>query len=211
LLRPWLEQPQSPSDVQAEVQGFLLKYIGDPRLRPAAWFGVNEKALALFKRWLIGASLEAFFQIIEKVAEPGHWKYRKSFWISYFEQDSISDAWIVLGRDARRLARRFEGLSGNYGRLEGAKVLGNHCVLLMHIGDLVIADWSHNGKCRVWLRNDEKAPALYSSKYRGDDLRAAALEEISHFGSESGRWQSQISYAVRDRTGISVSREQYMP
>ena len=64
LLLPWHHAGSlPPSGSQKSIQGFLLQYLGDPRLKPGAWFGVSDTAIHVFKRWLIGASLEVFIRI----------------------------------------------------------------------------------------------------------------------------------------------------
>jgi hypothetical protein len=212
LLLPWHHAgSMPPSGSQKSIQSFLLQYIGDPRLNPGAWFGVSDTAIHVLKRWLIGASLEVFIKIIEQVAESGHWRYRKAFWMSYFKRDYIADAWIVLGRNAQHLARTFDDLRGNYGKLDRGSVLANHSVLLMKIGDLIIADWSHSGTCRIWRRDDPMAPPYYQPEYSGNSLRTVAVDEIPHYGSKYGNWQRRVVTAIHDKTGISVPSGEYMP
>ena len=57
LLAPWLEGPPPGEGLQQRVQRFLLDQLGDPRLRPARWKGVEPRAMALFRSWLDHATV----------------------------------------------------------------------------------------------------------------------------------------------------------
>lgn len=208
LLTPWL-QSAPPKSIERTITAFLLKTFGDPRMQRTRWNGVNESAVNVFKRWLTGATLEAFVRVIERVAEKGHWKYRKAFWMAYYRAGHVLDAWVVLGPEAKLLTRQIEEMKGQSSELIKPP-LSNHSVLLMRIGNLVVADWSHNGKCRIWREGDHQAPALYRSKYDASELRAAADFEVTHHSSASGGWQTKIHDHIRDLTGIRLSTSSYM-
>lgn len=209
LLLPWV-QSVAPKSVEKTTTAFLLKTFGDPRLQRMRWSGVSEAATNVLKRWLTGATLEAFIRIIERVAEDGHWRYRKAFWMAYYRAGHVLDAWIAMGPEGEAASRRFTDLQGQFGKLTGQRQ-SNHSVLIMRIGNLVIADWSHSGKCRIWNEGDRYIPALYQRSYDGSALRAPADFEIAHHSSASGGWQRQIHDHIRGSTGIRVSSASYLP
>lgn len=209
LLIPW-QQDAPPKAVERTITSFLLKTSGDPRMQRARWNGVNETATNVFKRWLTGATLEAFVRVIERVAERGHWKYRKAFWMGYYRAGHVLDAWVALGPDAERIARQLDDLKGQSSKLVGQRQ-SNHCVLLLRIGNLLVADWSHNGKCRVWREGQRYAPRLYRNQYDAGDLKAGADIEVVHQQSSAGAWQLKIHDHIRDLTGIRLSSSSYMP
>lgn len=209
FLLPWL-QAAPPKAVERTITAFLLKTFGDPRMQRTRWNGVNESATNVFKRWLTGETLEAFVRVIERVAERDHWKYRKAFWMAYYRAGHVLDAWVVLGPEAKIISRQFADLKGHSSELIRPQ-LSNHSVLLLRIGNLVVADWSHNGKCRMWREGDLYAPMLYRTRYEASDLRAATDFEVTHHSSSTGGWQLKIHDHIRDLTGIRLSFSSYMP
>lgn len=204
FLRPWATR-DAPDDLRSVVMAFLLRHYRDPRLEPRLWMGVSDDAQRVLRRWLTGADLETFIQVVDDVAERGHWRYRKAFWMAYLEKDLLEEAWLVFGRRARLRARRLEATTAGHGRLVGGSVQSNHCVILMRIGRLTVADWSHDGKCRIWREANREAPRLYQSNYSRGELADGCDLEIAHFGSDRSRWQTQIATFIRDQTGIRVS------
>lgn len=209
LLLPWI-QSAPPKPIERTITAFLLKVFRDPRMEPTRWNGVRESAVNVLKRWLTGATLEAFVRLIERVAEEGHWKYRKAFWMAYYRTGHVLDAWVVLGPEAERLSRGIDALKGQSSELKKPP-LSNHSVLLLRIGNLVIADWSHNGKCRIWREGDRQAPLLYRRGYEASDLRVGAKFEITHHSSSTGGWQGKIHDQIRDLTGIRLPSSSYRP
>ena len=210
LLLPFWGQPGSGEDLQGRVQKFLLRSLGDPRLARGSWQGVSEEARQIMMRWLISATLEDFFRILDQVALDHHWRYRRAFWRAYFNHGALDDAWVALGSNALGLARRFFSDGQSYARFERGND-ADQCILMMRIGGLTICEWSHMGKCRIWREGDKKAPKLYGPLYRGDELKYSGPDaEFSHMGSENGRWQDRIAEHIEDRTGIQLRRHEYM-
>lgn len=209
LLMPWVQSPP-PKSIERTITAFLLKTFGDPRMQRTRWNGVSKSAVDVFKRWLTGATLEAFVRVIERVAEKDHWKYRKAFWMAYYRAGYVLDAWVALGPEAKLLSRQIEELRGQSSELIKPPS-SNHSVLLLRIGSLIVADWSHNGKCRIWREGDRYAPTLYRAKYDAADLRAASDFEVAHHSSAYGGWQLKIHDHIRDLTGIRLPTSSYTP
>lgn len=209
LLLPWVRETP-PKEIERMITDFLLKTLGDPRMERTRWSEVNDSAANVFKRWLTGATLEAFVRVIARVAETGHWKYRQAFWMAYYRAGHVLDAWVALGPTAKSMSRQFTDLQGQSADLIRPP-LASHSVLLLRIGNLVVADWSHNGKCRIWRENDPFCPALYQRGYKAGALQKASDFEIAHHGSATGNWQRQIHNHIRDMTSITLPPSSYMP
>jgi hypothetical protein len=79
----------------------------------------------------------------------------------------------------------------------------------MVIGDLLITEWSHSGKYRVW-DNREKGPLLYKNAYTRERLINYCDYDGSHFGSSNGAWQSNLSSLINNLTGLQVNEWEYM-
>lgn len=201
LLLPW-QKVLPAAEIKKEIQSFVLRHYGDPRIDRAGWHHVSEGAQQVIRRWLTKATLDQFIAVVTKVAEEGHWKYRKAFWMAYYQHDLIDDAWVLFGKEAQIFAKLADEEIKSIGYLL-AGGLSNHCVLMLQIGGLTIADWSHSGACRIWKAGNKNAPALYKN-YRADVLRVKADFEQAHHGSKRHTWQESIARYIRDMTGSWV-------
>lgn len=207
--------------ITTRIEEFVLRLYGDPRVDRSRWQGVDEAAVMVVLEWLVEDTLEDFFRLLEHLAQGDpvatrHWRYRKAFWTAYLKAGVIQDAWVVLGPSIAGQAERILGEEGKaFGRLaKSHSVKGNHAALIMRIGKLVITEWSHNGRYRVW--DTEKAdrlqvPTPYQAHYTRLDLVRNATLEGAHAGSENGRWQKKVAGHIRGKTGISVRFKEYMP
>jgi hypothetical protein len=208
LLLPWLDR-QPDAEVQKEILRFVLKHYRDPRLDRGGWVGIGDATQQVVRRWLTEASLEQFISVVTRVAKGTHWRYRKAFWMSYFERDLIDEAWVLFGREASWQARQAFREATGFGKIDGG--LSNHCVLLLKIGDLTIADWSHDGKCRIWRASNKQAPKLYLPSYSTGTLQSAANFEQAHRGSDRHNWQESIANYIHKATGAWVTKADRIP
>ena len=127
-----------------------------------------------------------------------------------FRKDIIRDARFVLGSRASRLRKRLlKQHQGTAGILRGAE--GGQSVLLLRMSGVTVAEWSHNGSCRFWLDGNPDAPKYQGRVYSGDELRRGSDFSQRHDGSEHGRWQDQVARWLRENTGASINRGEYMP
>jgi hypothetical protein len=221
LLGAWLDGGREPAaGLRDPVRDFLLKHLGDPRLRAPEWTPVGEAGTALMRRWLARASLDAFFDLIAEHALDHQWRYRQAFWSACLERGAIEDAWLALGSRVHSSARTVRDLAGAYGRLEGGGVTGNQSALLMRVGPLVLAEWSHNGKVRAWPADWQNAPQLHRMTYGRDDLVGKGLPfppnprigsggssdgmGLSHIGSDRGYWQGSVAELLARRASIRL-------
>jgi len=208
LLAPYADGQISLEHKQT-IQAFLLEHLGDPRISQSRWVGVPSECLEIMKTWLVFSTLEDFFHILDTTADP-IWLYRKAFWQAYLKKNCIREAWVVLGSRAHSLAKRKS--IEHYGRLSGAS--GNQSVLLMRIDNLIIAEWSHSGKCRIWHAGGQGrqnyVPQFYQNKYSSDSLRVAANWWKIHHGAERGNWQHEVAGYIEKYTNIQISRNEYM-
>jgi hypothetical protein len=219
LLSAWLDRGTEPFDeTRTAVLGFLLRHFGDPRLSTSHWRHAGEDATALVRRWLARVSLTTFFDLIADHAEP-QWRWRQAFWRGCLERGVIDDAWVALGRKTHAAARAEKELNDSFARLEGAYD-AKHSVLLMRVGPLVFAEWSHNGKLRAWLAEWKNAPMLGRSAYTRAQVTGKGLpfpanpsygssgsddDGLYHSGSERGRWQGSAAELIARRTRIRLT------
>jgi EH_Signature domain len=228
LLRAWLDRgPEPATTVQQPVREILLRWLGDPRLRPQRWVALGEQEAALMRRWLTRASLDLFFRLIDQHALEEHWRYRHAFWLAYLEKGAIADAWLALGREAHDSAVAIRELGGAYGRLRGPGVTANQSALLLRIGPLVISEFTHNGKLRIWPAEWRNTPQLGLQEYGKAYLVAKCLpfppnpyrgkggaadgKGLSHFQSQQSYWQGSAAVLIESRTGYKITRIDWRP
>jgi len=223
LLKPWMER-SAPAEHKNMIRTFLIKQFGDPRKDGNQWdtrANVLSKRhqiidaadiFRLLNRWLTERSVELFFEIIADTTErKDHWKARRAFWNAYLTTGAISDAWCILGTQAERQVGRIAGITKNdYGKVEGGNVEPGHSALLMKIGDLVIADWSHVGSARFWKYPD--SPELYRSGYYGKPLivvgrTSSAISKRTPVNliDHKGKWYKKFADFIKHETGIQYS------
>ena len=199
-------------EVRDRICAWFVKWFGDPRLREHAsrWRPVSEDARAVVTGWLVANTVEQFFLLIGETAYDWHWRYRQSFWAAYLKRNLIDDAWFVLGRQARQLLRH---VSKHEDSACGLLIGGSSAqsVLLMKIDGITVAEWSHNGSCRIWNKDNPGAPRLHQETYHRDNLASHSADFVqAHHGSERGRWQARVAKAIFDRTDRDVPPHEYM-
>jgi len=219
LCKPWLpETARSPkAEVQREVRDFLVAHLGNPQLKPGRWDGAQSEA-ALIKRWLARASLKVFFELIAEHARDRHWKYREAFWSACIEIGAIDDAWLALGTRVHASARANQELGDAFGRMTGTGASAS--VLLLKVGPIVLAEWSHDGPLRAWPV--EQAPKLGRRSYTRDDIVVPCLafpgdpfgsggrEQVAtglvHRESERGGWQRRAALLLARHANVRLQQ-----
>jgi|GEM_PF-6960821 len=212
LLQPWVSH-DVPPDLRRGLTAFLAIQIGDPRREDSRWDGVGLSALGVMQRWLVQEALDRFAPVVEALAHDNRWGYRRAFWQAYLTKGAISDAWLVMAEAAERNSPGIGRNGVGFGRLAtGGGAEANHAVLILRIGGLTIADWSHNGKCYVWVGGNMAAPVPHRADYQASDLMTGADNRGTvHARGDFGGWQRELASFIRDRTGIEVSEKSYMP
>lgn len=227
LLTPWMVvSPKASEESRAAVQEFLLTHLGDPRRNTPSWNASGEDAIAVMRRWVAKATLDTFFRLVSDHALDAHWVYRKAFWGACLKAGAIDDAWLALAVRVHDDARTMRELSGSFAKLTGIGVQGNQSVLLLRVGNLIICDWSHNGRIRAWPIDWGTAPRLFKPLYEKEELMTRGVPfpsnlrgkggnsdglGLGHFGSESGYWQESVAKLIAQRTGIRLTEREYMP
>lgn len=220
LLRPF-----GNGKVEKTIRDLFLKVVlalmGDPRLKPGNWSLVPTALREMVQRWLTEQSLRQFLDIVDRTADDSMWPYRRAFWEGVYDRGLIGDAWVAFGPDGQRQARNAFGKGAEFAILaaEGRQVESGHAVLLLRIGNGVVADWSHNGKCNIWSNADSKtAPKLFRKSYGSDEIRihkgtgnyeTEDLMSLMHMSSPTYNWQGKVAERLRKMTGIRLQQSDY--
>jgi hypothetical protein len=213
LLLPFVDQ-ELDLNIRKKIQGFLLDNLSDPRIDHGPWLRTDDAARGVMIRWLAQATLEQFLKVVDRVAPKHQWEYRRAFWGAYISRGVVSNAWVAFGTSGAHVARQLadktsDTLMRRFASLGGAGASADHAVLLMSIGDLVIADWSHNGRLRIWRNGREAAPPLSMPSYLASDLRAGSDFHTVHLPPDG--WQRRAEAYIRRHTGIALGEAEYMP
>jgi hypothetical protein len=87
----------------------------------------------------------------------------------------------------------------------------NQSVLLMRLGDLIIAEWSHNGAIRFWKSTDKHAPQFHLPEYVGSQLRDGSMkikvgntQRDSIIHHENGDWMKWAAGAIKYFTNVTM-------
>jgi len=214
-----IEKKDKDSKIYILAKKIIQDNYQDPRIHLHTWPMVSEalggeetriKCINTVKNWHIFQSIILFFKIIEQVVKDGknhQFPQRRDFWIKYFDDDLVTDASVVLGSEGVREAQRYKR-SGDpeFATLEWSQLSGaasDQCVLLMKIGEMTILEWSHSGACRVWGKEDRRAPKFSKQQYKADELRAAVADNdkdrITHHAN--GQWKMDITNRINSYSG----------
>ncbi len=228
LLSPWTVSNPGVS-YRKSISRLLVDRIGDPRFNTNAWEAIGDdlrrrhvkfdpaELIGVLRRWLTQETVRAFFRIVGATTDrKDQWDAREAFWLSYLEAGLIQDAWFAFGRRAEAVAggrAANEGL--RFGRVEGGGD-PSHSALILTLGDLRIAEWSHNGACRFWpivssaqatrALGSAGAPELYQPRYEGTNLRATFGPSGFAYKSHTNGWQETFARFIHRATGIEHPR-----
>ena len=217
VLDPWADTTVNPgAELEVRIKNLMLGSLGDPRFPQASgrWVTIPT-ARDVIKRWLNRVALTQFFEIVSRsmdtTEEKRMWRSRRRFWNAYLEY--IEDAWVVFHTRGTALAKQAALASEDesfrqHGRFSTGGIAPTHACLLIKIGDLILAEWSHNGKCRSWPYDDDSTPKLYQENYPVGKLKDGEWEQIHH-GDKYGSWQNRVAQHIRHETGAYVDQSVY--
>lgn len=217
LLLPWQSQ-RPPVPYHDHLLDYLVRKFGDPRFRQARWQTLADdmqtadavQLVGLVRSWLTERTVREFFAIVAATTnDPKQWAAREEFWLAYLDEGAIGDAWFAFGRQAEAMAKGAVK-EGQFGRIVGGGADANQSALVMAIKDLRVVEWSNDGSCRFWHKDDRKAPTLYKPEYIGTLFRdmngSRGFED--HFAAIPHRsgWQSNFAHFIFKHTGIRHPR-----
>ena len=135
LVNPWINT-QPPEEYKNLVIQQLIHIYGDPRIGGGVcWQEVKPDHRAVVMRWLVGASLETFFNVVTTVNQSHMWEPRRKFWLDLFNQGRMDEAWVILS--AAGVIEATTMLDGNanlsFARIDGNAGDHNKCFLIMPI------------------------------------------------------------------------------
>ena len=199
--------------------GLVLPLLGDPRVDSGRWNGCPDEE-ATIRKWLIEQSLRQFFDVVDRIAPDERWNYRRTFWNALYEKDYIDGAWVIFEKNGANLAKKMFKQDISFALIEprGALPAGN-AVLILQIGTLTVAEWSHVGQCNIWdTETEEGAPRLYNRQYTKPELEKRYYKDappgywdgmFKHHSPRTYFWQKEISKYLKSRRNIELKQKDY--
>lgn len=182
---------------QVESTLDLLNFlIGDPRLHPSRWTGIDPAITQTVEGWLTRITLDAFFRVMLEFHTDRNdmVRERERFWRGY--QHAITRAWLVVADGGIALAQRLLGQS--FARFNsGTNVQRDHCGLMLQLGSLTIFEMNKNGKTLLWLPNEASVPKFFEKQYSRTAMYCRRAM-THHYGS----WQDKYEREIHELTGI---------
>ncbi|MBR1216413.1 hypothetical protein JQ557_00300 [Bradyrhizobium sp. U87765 SZCCT0131] len=189
LLTPWRDR-DPPEALQHDLTTKLVGYYDDPRVKRHAsgWAGVSEELLSILLRWLTGANIKFFLEIVSAVEDSHMWAPREKFWLGLYNQKRIDAAWVAFSDDGARLANE---RSANKPIPFGRQIVGgrrsNTSLLILKVGRKILVEGSHSYRIHVFDERNPHAPKLYQPSYDCDAiLRIDGAQARVHLGDWQG-------------------------
>ncbi|WP_158285776.1 EH signature domain-containing protein [Pseudohoeflea suaedae] len=225
LMKPFNTRPPEKS-IKDLFLNLILSIFGDPRIRPVRWERFPTiKAMVI--AWLTEQSLRQFLDIVSNSmsseADERMWKYRRAFWEAAHHKGLIRGAWVVFAEEGAKLARRSFGKNSGFATFNnhGSRyVQKTHAVLLLEVGNGIVADWSHSGKVNIWSNAQNRtAPKMYKLSYSSDDVQIRSgsgdMETgdylvKSHVSPSTYSWQRAVAQRLYLLTNMRLQQTDYL-
>ena len=199
--------------------------LGHPEYRQqdSPWEEIPD-ARDIAQRWLAARAIYLFLDAVSNTTtNKKHWSERRPFWEAYLRLNAVHRARAVLGPEAAAWVKAQHPTSHrpHFSRFPGSRDtnIAKKSALLLQIEDLVIAEWSHAGSCRIW-NHPEGAPALRPGNYHRKTLSSTTefvepttgkLIRTADFSTRHiGDWQDRVSRHIREQSGISITQKDYI-
>jgi hypothetical protein len=190
LLGPWRHKTP-PEQFRRKLQDGLVKTYGDPRVhKGGVWGNVPDDLQAVIRRWLTGATMKAFLDIVSQVEESHMWEPRRKFWWDLYEQGRVTEAWVALSERGVQLARRMGVKEFGHQTARGTRV--NTSLLIMRIGKKIVVEGSHNYMIHVFPADHKHPPKLYRRDYDCERIRLSLDDRHKRVHDQWGGWRSWV-------------------
>ncbi len=201
LLRPWTSNEPGAAIKEMLTEELVASY-RDPRVRlGGVWRQVSSDCREVLLRWLTGANIEFFLDVVTAVETSHMWQPRREFWWDLYEQGEIDAAWVAFSPNAVETAERLRQVRAKSGALEyGLQTAGgtrsNTSLLILKIARCIVVEGSHNYKVQIFKESSTHAPRLYKKDYDCERIRLApGHRQQAHLGNWQDRVLELIAYS----------------
>ena len=208
LLDPWRSGRPSEALRDLLVERLVAAF-GDPRMRMAGpWGEVRPECRDVMLRWLTGADIGFFLDVVSQAEESHMWEPRRRFWWGLYEEGRIAAAWVAFCPLADTIAAGLRSEDGgpsvfHYGKQTASGTRSTTSLLIMQIGDCVVVEGSHSYKVQVFRRGDRRVPSLFKERYDCEEIRLTpGHEQQAHLG----RWEERVLELIGPDRGTRTRR-----
>ena len=200
LLDPWRRSNPNEELQERLIEGLLARY-GDPRVRGIrVWDEVGEDHRNVMLRWLTGASIQFFLDVVTAVETSHMWEPRRKFWWSLYERGEITAAWVAFSPAAAERASSLNDQNSAATHLEfGKQVVGGGrrdtslLILRTRKKSHIVVEGSHNYKVHIFADSHPQAPKLFEPAYDCEQIRFAQnVIAIPHYSG----WEWRVSSVI---------------
>ena len=199
LLAPWIKE-SPPEDLKERLVEALLACYGDPRVRSAgAWDHVAEGRKNVMLRWLTGANIQFFLDVVTAVEKSHMWEPRREFWWSLYEMGEITAAWVAFSDAAVDKAHSSAIEDNRAFRLTfGKQIVGGgrkdtSLLILRMRSNCIVVEGSHSYKVHIFPPGHAHAPKLFEPEYDCERIRLTpGSVSIAHYSGWEWRVRSEI-------------------
>ena len=202
LLLPWRTHDPDPA-LKKLLETRLVRAYGDPRIKVAgAWSACSDEARRVMLKWLAGATIKVFFDIVTQADRSHMWSDRKSLWNDLYEEGRITQAWFALSHEgaviARRLDRGREGIGLAFARNKSRSAQDRQkCLLIMDVDGRWVVEGSHSFPTWVFPRRSLTTFRPYENSYTCDQFRDIAGPEQPKRIVHLGNWRNKVLTALQ--------------
>lgn len=202
LLLPWAADDPG-SDIKTLLEMRLVGAYGDPRGKTAgAWSACSGGSRDVMLKWLAGATIQVFFDIVTQADSTHMWSHRKRLWRDLYEEGRITQAWFALSNKGMDIARSLEDKPDSIAlaRAENTSLSPQDrkkCLLIMRIDGRWIVEGSHNFPTWVFPRGDLTTFRPYENSYTCEQFRNARGRERPERIVHSSAWKNAVLTALQ--------------
>ena len=200
LLRPW--RTKQPSQrIQTLLETRLVRAYGDPRV--AEWPACDGASRDVVLKWLAGATIRVFFDIVTQADGSHMWSDRKGLWRDLYEEGRVTHAWFALSKKGVDIARRLDNRRGGIALAKFAENRSStaqdrrKCLLMMSIDGRWVVEGSHSFPTWVFPRQDLTTFTPYEDSYTCDQFRDAQGPERPERIVHSSAWKDAVMTALQ--------------
>ncbi len=201
LLEPWKDHDPDQK-LKNVIEARLIDAYGDLRIRNVGvWCMCSEDARQVIGKWLTGATIKVFFDIITQADVSHMWRDRKSLWLDLSSKGRITQAWFALSARGEEIAHRLneegEGAKLEFARNQSRRSSdGKKCLLIMEVDGRLAVEGSSDFPTWVFPRKAPSTLSLYEKQYRCENIRDIEGPEKPVRIIHSSSWDNEVKKAL---------------
>lgn len=200
LLLPWSRDDPMPA-IKTLLETRLVHAYGDPRGRSSgAWSTCNNASRDVMLKWLAGATIRAFFDIVTQADGTHMWSDRKRLWDDLHREGRITQACCALSRKGMDIARRLDDKREDIALAENRSSTAQDrrkCLLMMSIDGRWVVEGSHVFPTWVFPRGELATFRPFESSYTCEQFRCARGPERPERIVHSRTWKNTVLAALQ--------------